>query len=96
MRVTHSFEGGVFLQVILHVGKQDLVDDNQAYDQAHDGAKGEDIADGCGLVPVLDLKIHKLLARKQAHVLRDRFPDPRLYFCRILAGFQPDKAEIDG
>ncbi len=36
--VTHRLQGGVLLEMVLHIGKQDLVDDDSAHHEAHEHA----------------------------------------------------------
>ena len=53
--VAQRLQGGVLLQMVRHVGKQDLVDDDATHGQADDHTQTEDVTHGRGGVPVFDL-----------------------------------------
>jgi len=70
MGVAHGLEGGVLGQVIVHLGEEDLIDDDHPDHEAHDGAEGEDESDGGDLLPITSFPGDELVAIHDDHLRR--------------------------
>lgn len=79
----------------LHVGEQDLVDDDQSDQHADHRAHGEYVADGRAAAPVVDLALHVLVGRQQQDIVRDGLPNGLLHRRPVGPGVQPDQPELD-
>ena len=93
--VADRSQGGIFIEVFRHVGKQDLVHDDGANHEAHDGAEGEDVTDRCRCVPVVLFPLHELLFGQHQHIVRQVFRQRVTNPVCVPAFVQPDQAKLN-
>ena len=93
--VTDRAQGRVFIQVFRYVGKQDLVDDDGADHETHDGAKGKDVTDRRCCIPVVFFTLYELLFGQHQHIVRQVFRQRVTNPVCIPAFVQPDQAKLD-
>ena len=71
--VAHGPQGSVFIEVLGYIGKQDLVNNDGAHHEAHDGAESEDITNRRGAAPVVLFPLDELLFGQHQHIVRQIF-----------------------